>query len=81
MTNYGQMKSTQRPPEIKVTDTMVFVAENIQSYTQVLEGTTIEGFTYTYKAYTKDEYILLLAEKSSTLEEQLQATKILLGVE
>ena len=81
MTNYGKMNSTERPSAIKITDTMVFVADNIQPYEKVLEGKTFYGYTYDYKSYTKDEYILLIAQKSNELEEELQATKILLGVE
>lgn len=81
MTNYGQMKSTQQPPAVKFTDTMVFIAENIQPYTQVLEGVTFNGYTYDYKGYTKDEYMLQQLQAISSLEEELQATKILLGVE
>lgn len=81
MINYGQMKSTARPQPITMTETMVFVASNIQPYEQVLEGVTFNGFTYDYVGYTKDEYLTIQSQAIADLEEELRATKILLGVE
>lgn len=74
MTNYGIVKSFNRPQELEFTDTMVFVASNITSCE--IEGTNgvKNGFQYNYIAYTKDEYIASLAQ-------ELKAAKILLGVD
>lgn len=54
MTNYGIVKSFTRPKNIEVTNTMVFIASNIQT-TETEEGNT--EFQYNYYGYTKDEYI------------------------
>ena len=81
MKDYGRIRSAQRPPEVDMTDTMVFVASNIQPYEQELDDTTIQGYEYDFSAYTKNEYILVLAQKSQELEDELAATKVILGVE
>ena len=57
MTNYGIVKSFNRPKNIEVTNTAVFIASNITSCE--LEGSDgkVNGFQYNYYGYTKDEYI------------------------
>jgi len=57
MTNYGLVKSFNRPKNIEVTNTAVFIASNITSCE--LEGNDgkVSGFQYNYYGYTKDEYI------------------------
>ena len=74
MKNYGIVKAKKRPQEIEITSSAVFVASNIQQYTENIDGTIIEGYKYNLIEYSKDEYLLSLAE-------ELSATKILLGVE
>jgi hypothetical protein len=74
MTNYGTVKSFNRPSEIEFTNTMVFVASNITPCEMVGSNGAENGFQYDYIAYTKDEYIASLAQ-------ELKAAKILLGVD
>ena len=82
MKNYGLPYSTVEPQEIEVTKNAVFTATNIQSYTHISEsGEEQLGYQYNLTEYTKDEYIVLLAQNNAKIEEELQATKILLGVE
>ena len=84
MINYGQVKSSFRPQEIELTSNKVFVASNIEEYQDIIDGKEINGYQYNYTCYSKDEYILLMAQNSSditTLREELEAAKILLGVE
>lgn len=84
MINYGQVKSSFRPQEIELTSNKVFVASNIEEYQDIIDGKEINGYQYNYICYSKDEYILLMAQNSSditTLREELEAAKILLGVE
>lgn len=70
-----KVRSSVRPQEIEITPTYVLIASNIESYEeQTIDGRTVSGFEYDCEQYTKDEYILLLAQ-------QLQAAKILLGVD
>lgn len=84
MTNYGKVKSTFRPLEIEFTSNAVFIASNIEEYTETIEDKIINGFQYDYIRYTKDEYMMLLTQKTeeiNNLREELEAAKILLGVE
>lgn len=84
MTKLTKVRSNAYPPEIEVTTTLVLVSSNIQQYEQNIEGQIVTGYEYDYDIYTKDEYILIMAQKTKVIEqlqEQLEATKILLGVE
>ena len=84
MTNYGKVKSSFRPQEIELTADKVFVASNIEEYQETIDNKEIIGYKYDYLCYSKDEYILLIAQNSanvSELREELEATKILLGME
>ena len=85
MINYGKVRSTTQPPEIKTTATKVFIASNIVPYTETIDNYTTEGYEYDYVSYSKDEYIQLLTENNAqaiaALEEELHAAKIILGVE
>lgn len=74
---YSPTYSSVAPQEIEITETKVFVASNIQQITRNIEDREEQCYSYTLTEYTKDEYILNIA----ALQEELQATKILLGVE
>ena len=77
--------STTKPEAIEITDTRVFVASNIEQSTQLnSQEEEIQCWKYTLTEYTKDEYILLMAQNNAdiaALQEELHAAKILLGVE
>ena len=84
MINYGQVKSAFRPQNIEMTSDKVFIASNIEEYQETVDDKTITGYIYNYICYDKDEYILLMAQNSANIEElreELEAAKILLGVE
>lgn len=74
MKNYGKVHSLTKPEAIEITDTKVLIAENIQEVVLNYDNHTLNSFEYDYKEYDKNEYLLQLAE-------ELQAAKILLGVE
>lgn len=78
---YSLTYSATQPPEIEITSTKVFLASNIEAITREIEGIEENCYSYTLTEYNKDEYIMLLAQNNNNLEEELQATKILLGVE
>lgn len=59
MINYGIVKGFQRPQEIEVTDTTVFIASNIEPCVLDVNNQDVDGFQYDYRAYTKDEYLIL----------------------
>lgn len=85
MINYGRVKSSNRPEELEITETSVFIASNIEEYEEELEGKTISGYEYDYTAYGKDEYLTTVALQNiqaiEELQDELEATKILLGVD
>ena len=85
MRDLGLQRGSTRPKDIEITNTAVFIATNIQPYTEVIDDTTVSGYEYNYVEYGKDEYIEALVttnnSKIEQLEEQLAAAKILLGVE
>lgn len=81
MIDYGRVRGSERPKELEITSSSVFVASNIEEYQQVMEDATINGFEYDYIQYTKDEYILKNAEALNQLSDELAAAKILLGVD
>ena len=81
MINHGVQYSTTRPQEVEMTANSVFVASNITPYTKEIEGHTMSGFQYNYIQYTKDEYLLQQSANIASLQEELQAAKILLGVD
>ena len=73
-----------RPQEIETTSTKVFVASNIEEITLEVEEKTVNCFSYTLTEYDKDEYLDILFKQQTdiaALQEELQAAKILLGVE
>ena len=75
MKDYGVVHSTERPAEIQVTETSVFVASNIKQYTNTYDGYTENGYEYNYVGYDKDEYIQTMASENKVLEEQLLTTQ------
>jgi len=85
MTDYGKVCGASRPQEIEITATSVFIASNIEEYTEEIDGETISGFKYDYVGYTKDEYLSTVAIANANaikeLADELAAAKILLGVE
>lgn len=81
MINYGKVQSLNQPQSTEIKEDKVFIASNIAPYTTTVEDKEESGYEYDYVEYTKDEYIMLLSEKSQQLEEELAAAKILLGVE
>ena len=69
-----KVRSSTRPQEVEIMANDVLIASNITPYEEEVDGHTRTGFEYECTRYTKDEYIVMLAE-------QLQAAKILLGVD
>lgn len=78
---HGKVHSSTRPQDVEITDTAVFVATNIQAYSKQIDDYTYNGFEYDWTEYTKDEYLLQQGAQITSLQEELQAAKILLGVD
>lgn len=76
-----KVRSEIRPSEITFTATSVLVASNITPYEENVDDKVLRGYEYDCTEYSKDEYMTLQAQAIASLSEQLQATKILLGVD
>lgn len=76
-----KVRSATRPNEITITANAVLVASNITPYEETIDDRTITGFEYDCVQYTKDEYLLQQSQEIASLAQELQAAKILLGVE
>ena len=81
MINHGIQYSSVEPQPIEITADSVFLASNITPYSKEIEGHTISGYQYNYIQYTKDEYLLQQSTSISSLQEELAAAKIFLGVD
>ena len=85
MINYGKVKNKNLPPEIEITPNYIYVAKNIQTIEETIEGETEISYTYDYYGYTKDEYYTNIINDNLTeisrLTDELAAAKILLGVD
>ena len=81
MKRYEKVHSKERPQEIEITANAVYLATDITPYQEIIDERTINGYEYTYTEYSKDEYMLHQDAKITSLESELAAAKILLGVE
>lgn len=81
MTNYGRVRSATSPQLIEITPNAVFIAKDITEYEETIDNHTLTVYEYEYIKYTKDEYLLFLAQQNQELSNELAATKIVLGVE
>lgn len=81
MINHGTQYSTTQPQAIEITADSVFIATNITPYSKEIEDRTINGYQYNYIQYTLAEYLALQNANINSLQEELQAAKILLGVD
>lgn len=84
MTKISNVRSNTLPPEIQVTQTSVLVASNIKQYSQTVDEYEEKGYEYDCQIYTKNQYIMKIGQQTKAIEElqdQLEAAKILLGVD
>ena len=93
MVNYGVVRGDKSPELVEINVTGVYVASDIQPYEEEIvdddnNTRTMSGYQYNYILYTKDEYLVILTkknaeldQKNAELEDELQATKIILGEE
>lgn len=59
MINYGKRHSMTPPNEIEITDTMVFVADNVVSTQKDIDDHLITDYEYDFIGYDKNEYLSL----------------------
>lgn len=58
MISYENVCSNDKPQDIEITETQVFLAKNIKEYSEIIEDHEISGYKYDYFIYTKDEFLL-----------------------
>ena len=78
MIDYGIQYSAVEPKEVEAIGPNIFVADNIEPYSQDVEDRHMEGFQYHCVCYTKDEYIAYLAKRNYDLEQQIINTQVAL---
>lgn len=81
MTDFGRQRSTIKPEEMTIDDYSVWVASDITQVSElpILEQESgFEGYEYSLKQYSKDEYIQMLSDKNAALEEQVTDTQVAL---
>ena len=76
-----KVRSSIQPQAIEITPNYVLIASNITPYEETVDGRTSSGYEYECTQYTKDEYLIYQSQLISSLSEELEAAKILLGVD
>lgn len=80
MKDLGIVQSTERPSDVDIRETKVFVASDIKEVKE--EGTDgqpgFEGYSYNLKEYDKDEYIKSLQDKNAELEDETTQVQVAL---
>lgn len=84
MQHITNIHSNGQPDSIQLINDKIYIPTNIHVHNETVEGHLIEEYEYDCDIYTKDEYIILIAQQTNRiaqLEEELAAAKILLGVD
>ena len=76
-----KIRSAVRPKDVEIMANSVLVASNITPYNEEVDGRVLSGYEYDCAEYSKDEYLVMQAGKVASLEEELSAAKVLLGVD
>ena len=67
MIEHGKTQSVVMPEAVEIIETKVFVASNIETVEQVIDGVSVTLYEFDYTEYEKDEYIKALeAEVTET---------------
>ena len=63
MIEHGKTQSVVMPEAVEITETKVFVASNIETVEQVIDGVSVTLYEFDYTEYEKDEYIHQMDEQ------------------
>ena len=69
MIEHGKTQSAVMPEAVEMTERKVFVATNIETVEQVIDGVSVTMYEFDYTEYDKDEYIKTL--EAGIIETQL----------
>lgn len=83
MKDFGKTRSTVKPDAVVIDDNSVWVHTDIQEvHESVGEDQSFDGYEFNMIQYEKDEYILMMSEKNSEknseLEKQVTDTQLAL---
>lgn len=78
MKNYGKQTSTVKPDALEITASKVFVYEDIKKIEVKHEDITEVMYEFNLVEYDKDEYISIMSERNSMLEEEMTSTQMAL---
>ena len=84
MQHISNVRSNGEPSPIQILNNKVMLTFNVHPYQETIDGYEIEGYEYDCDIYSKDEYLLVIAQQANhiaQLEDELAAAKILLGVD
>ena len=72
------VRSSIKPKNIEILKNKVFVSNNITEVEKNFDNETYTEYEYELIEYSKDEYIKLLAQKNTELENSLTGTQLAL---
>ena len=72
------VRSSIKPKNIEILKNKVFVSNNITEVEKNFDNETYTEYEYELIEYSKDEYIKLLAQKNTELENSLTETQLAL---
>lgn len=80
MKDLGIVQSTERPSDVDIRETKVFVASDIKGVHEKKtdEQPGFDGYSYNLKEYDKDEYIKSIQAKNAELEDETTQVQVAL---
>ncbi len=80
MRDLGIVQSTERPSDVDIRETKVFVASDVKEVHEKKtdEQPGFDGYSYNLKEYDKDEYIKSIQAKNAELEDETTQVQVAL---
>lgn len=80
MKDLGIVQSTERPSDVDIRETKIFVASDIKEVHEKKtdEQPGFDGYSYNLKEYDKDEYIKSIQAKNAELEDETTQVQVAL---
>lgn len=80
MKEHGRVQSVQQPEPKVIDDFSVWIATDVEKISRPAteDEPGVEGYEYTLTQYSKDEYIAVIDEKNTALENEITSTQLAL---
>lgn len=80
MKDLGIVQSTEKPSDVDIRETKVFVASDVKEVHEKKtdEQPGFDGYSYNLKEYDKDEYIKSIQAKNAELEDETTQVQVAL---